>query len=130
PGVQGDEAEPGDVGGRLLRLHAGAGRADDPSVTAVRERAQSTAITAYTAAHGHPLDHAGSGTGGRRWGMRTRVAVAGSVAVVALGGFVALRSGQVPSVVVGGSAVADGGAPGSAADDGGAPGTVVTGETS
>lgn len=77
-------------------------------VAGVRERAQSTAIAAYTAAHGHPLDHPGADTGGRRWGLRTRVAVAACVAVVGLGGFVVLRSAQAGSVVVGREAGAEG----------------------
>lgn len=83
--------------------------AGGPEVTAIRRRAQSTALEAYVAAHGHPLDRPEPGVGGRRWVIRPRVAVAGSLVLVVLAVLVVLRSNHVASVVVDGSAaVVDG----------------------
>jgi competence protein ComEA len=67
---------------------------------ALRRRALAAAVTAYTAAHGHPLDHPpmDEGPPPRRWATRARVAVAAVVVLTLLcGGVVARALTQVPS---------------------------------
>lgn len=100
----------------------------------LRRRALAAAVTGYTAAHGHPLEHptGGGGSGGRRrWAVRPGavvVAVVVLLLVVGLVGWRALRpapstvvdrggtSEQVPSP----SAAPDGDAPVGASGDAGA----------
>ncbi|WP_255491558.1 ComEA family DNA-binding protein [Actinotalea sp. JY-7876] len=75
---------------------------------ALRDRALAAAVTGYTAAHGHPLDHpaaapGSSGWSGRRWAVRpATVALAAVVLVLVVGlvGLLALR--PPPATVVGG----------------------------
>lgn len=62
-----------------------------------------SAVAAYTAAHGHPLDASEleGAPDGARWGTRTRAAVFAAVALVALGAVVMVRSAsQAPSALV------------------------------
>jgi competence protein ComEA len=67
----------------------------------IRERALDSAITAYTAAHGHPLDHPAAEPTLRRWATRARVVVAAALVLAATTGIVVARAfGQLPSVVI------------------------------
>ena len=106
-----------------------------PAGRELRERAIGSAVRAYTAAHGHPLEHesddsARPGTERRRWALSPRVTIAGLVALTAITLVVVLRGGLVTAAPivevvgvgdagVGTSAAADGGA--GAAADGGVP---------
>ena len=60
----------------------------------LRDRAMASAMTAYTAAHGHPIDHASSGGDGaeRRWATPTRVATAAVLVLALLCGAVVLHA--------------------------------------
>ena len=69
----------------------------------LRRRAFASALTAYSAAHGHPLDHATVDNGPTRvrWATRGRVALASALVLAAVTGFVVVRAlDQVPSAVV------------------------------
>lgn len=66
-------------------------------------RALASAVAAYTAAHGHPLEVEPfvDGVEGRRWATRGRVAAVAAAALLVLGAVVVLRAVQeTPSVVV------------------------------
>lgn len=66
----------------------------------LQARALTSAMAAYTAAHGQPEPVPGS-TPVRRWGMAGRVGVVAAVAIAVLGGLVVARSlQQTPTVVV------------------------------
>lgn len=86
----------------VLPLRVLAPEADDEG-RALRRRALDSALTAYTAAHGHPLDHpapAGAPVQ-RRWATRTRVVVAAAIVLAATTGVVVARtSGQLHSTLV------------------------------
>ncbi|WP_307845022.1 ComEA family DNA-binding protein [Actinotalea solisilvae] len=106
PGIEGTVVEsPRDVDGTVVEpAPDGDGGAAGGDGSGLRRRALAAAVTGYTAAHGHPLEHpaAGDGTRGRpRWAVRPgAVAVAVLVLVVVAGlvGWRALR--PAPSVVV------------------------------
>lgn len=71
--------------------------------TEIRQRALASAVTAYSAAHGHPLDHPDPGvtTAVVRWATRGRVALAAALVLVGVTGVVVVRAlDTVPSVVV------------------------------
>ncbi len=78
----------------------------------LRARALGSAMAAYTAAHGHPLDAQTLDAQRlepprRRWGLGGRAAVVAAGALLALGGVVAARAAQeTPSVVVPASSTA------------------------
>lgn len=57
----------------------------------LRERAMRSAMTAYTAAHGHPLEHPDL-TAGTRWGMSVRVALATTAVLLVLTAGVVART--------------------------------------
>ena len=90
-------AGPGAVGG-----------GDGPSTDALPEdvadlqhRALTSAMAAYTAAHGHAASDVFATDGRRRWGLRSRAALVAAAMLLALGGVVVARSmNQAPSVVV------------------------------
>lgn len=106
-------AEPAPAaGGWVPRWPATSGRpepdghdvADGPGL---RERAMAAAVTGYTAAHGHPLDHPGTGgvdetRGARRWAVRPLTVVVAVVVLLAVVGLVVARAlAPVPSTVLG-----------------------------
>ena len=67
----------------------------------LQSRALTSAMAAYTAAHGHPEVDALASDGRRRWGLRPRVGLVAAALLLALGGLVVARSmQQAPSVVV------------------------------
>ncbi len=79
-----------------------AGAADSP-LGGFQARALASAVAAYTAAHGHPLEVEPfvDGVEGRRWATRGRVAAVAAAALLVLGVVVVLRAVQeTPSVVV------------------------------
>ena len=77
--------------------------AADSPLGGFQARALASAVAAYTAAHGHPLEVEPfvDGVEGRRWATRGRVAAVAAAALLALGAVVVLRAVQeTPSVVV------------------------------
>lgn len=68
---------------------------DEPDVRDVvarmRAGALDAAAAAYTAAHGHPLDHL-AGPGARRWHLSVRLAVVAGIATAVLGAGVGVRA--------------------------------------
>lgn len=60
-------------------------------VARMRAGALDAAAAAYTAAHGHPLDHL-AGPGPRRWHLSVRLAVVAGIATAVLGAGVAARA--------------------------------------
>ena len=67
----------------------------------IRDRALASAVAAYTAAYGHPLQAESITPGLRRWATPGRTAVAAVAAVLLLGGVVVARAAQrAPSEVV------------------------------
>lgn len=64
--------------------------------TGLRERALRAAATAYSAAHGHPLEHP-TAAGGVRWRTGTLALVAGAVVLACLVGHVAVRAVARPA---------------------------------
>ncbi|MCL3860578.1 helix-hairpin-helix domain-containing protein [Actinotalea sp. K2] len=100
------------VGGAVARpitpLSGPDGGTTGPEVTGpgsdLRSRALAGAVAAYTAAHGHPLEHddAQARVGRARWSLRPRAAVAAALVLVLLGAAVVWRAtAQVPTLVVG-----------------------------
>jgi competence protein ComEA len=76
-------------------------------------RALASAVAAYTAAHGHPLEVEPfvDGVEARRWATRGRVAAVAAAALLVLGAVVVLRAVQeTPSIVVPAAAGATAGA--------------------
>lgn len=98
---------------------ADGGVADTPAappegLAELQSRALTSAMAAYTAAHGHPEADALAGDGRRRWGIRSRVGLVAAALLLVLGGLVVARSmQQAPSVVV--PEAAPSGAPGAEA---------------
>src|SRR5665811_1865749 len=77
--------------------------AADSPLGGFQARALASAVAAYTAAHGHPLEVEPfvDGVEGRRWATRGRVAAVAAAALLVLGAVVVLRAIQeTPSVVV------------------------------
>jgi len=75
----------------------------DSPLGGFQARALASAVAAYTAAHGHPLEVEPfvDGVEGRRWATRGRVAAVAAAALLVLGAVVVLRAVQeTPSVVV------------------------------
>lgn len=113
------------------------GPALDPETTVLRSRATGSALAAYTAAYGHPLEHpAGGGHGERRWAASRRVVAAVSVVLVLLTGAVVMSSlGGRATVIPLASGEAEGpepvtdGAAMPGAHGAGAPGTGAPGTT-
>lgn len=67
----------------------------------IRDRALASAVAAYTAAYGHPLQAESITPGPRRWATPGRTATAAVAAVLLLGGVVVARAAQrAPSEVV------------------------------
>src|SRR5674476_1608287 len=81
----------------------------DSPLGGFQARALASAVAAYTAAHGHPLEVEPfvDGVEGRRWATRGRVAAVAAAALLVLGAVVVLRAVQeTPSVVVPAAATA------------------------
>jgi len=85
------------------------------------------AATAYTAAHGHPLEHPhlDAGSGRRRWHLSVRLAVVAGVAIAVLGAGVAARATlAAPTVPVAAVPLAGSASVDARATDSAAPGQV------
>jgi len=91
--------------------------------------ALAASATAYTAAHGHPLDHPDLvAPGGARWLTRPRVALVAVVALLLLGGAVVTRAiSQAPAVLVSAAAAAPGAGTAVPTDESGAGATPPAG---
>jgi competence protein ComEA len=75
--------------------------ADPADPLSVRDRALASAVAAYTAAYGHPLEAESMAPTGHRWATPGRVTASAVVLLVALGGLVVARAAQhSPGAVV------------------------------
>lgn len=70
------------------------------SLADLQSRALTSAMAAYTAAHGHTTTEALAGDGPRRWRLRARAAAVAACALLLLGGLVVARSMQQAQSVV------------------------------